>query len=88
VHPNYYGKTKAGKTTLDNLNTEIEDKSAPSLKKLINSPGTVTPADRVALSFLFANIFLRNPPHISKWACDVITSANKIDEMVKQTSEG
>ena len=88
VHPNYYGKNKASKTTLDKLNTGIENTSAPSLDKLIKKPEAITLADRVSLSFLFANIFVRNPVHIRKWSDAIIAAANKIDEMARQTHGG
>lgn len=88
VHPNYYGKNKASKTTLDELNTEIENRSALSLEKLINNPVTFTPTDRVSLSFLLANMFVRNPVRIREWSDAIIAAANKIDEMDRQTHGG
>lgn len=88
VHPNYYGKNKASETTLDELNTKIENKSARSLEKLINNPETFTPTDRVSLSFLLANMFFRNPVRIKEWSDAIVAAANEIDEAARQTHGG
>jgi hypothetical protein len=85
VHRDYYGKSKTSKTTLDELNTAIENRSAPSLDRLINSPKTFTPTDRVSLSFLLANMFVRNPVRIKEWSNAIVAAVNKIDETARQT---
>lgn len=88
VHTNYYGKNKASKTTLDELNTEMENRSAPSLEKLINNPETFTSTDRVSISFLLANMFVRNPVCIKEWSDAIVAAANEIDEAARQTHGG
>lgn len=63
----YYGKNTRTKKTIDNsINKEIEDKGAPAYQKLITDPSTITWCDWLNLSYLFANLFIRNPKIIEE----------------------
>ena len=96
VHQDYYGRNKAARKPLDDLNKYIEDKGAPSFTKLIKDIGSITDYDCYVLSFVFANIFVRIPAHIEEWrdamfkATDEInTRAEKmIDRLISASLEG
>jgi hypothetical protein len=81
VQRDYYGIDVAGRETLDSLNSYIEGKAAPSLKKLISNPKTITEYDWVVLSFLFANFAVRNPASIEEWRAAFLDAAKKVNAM-------
>jgi hypothetical protein len=79
VHQDYYGRNKAARKPLDDLNKYIEDKGAPSFTKLIKDIGSITDYDWYVLSFVFANIFVRNPAHIEEWRDTVLEGTDEIN---------
>jgi len=96
VHQDYYGRNKADKKPLDELNKYIESKGAPSYTMLITDIKSITDYDWYVLSFVFANIFVRTPAHIEEWRDAVLkgtdeinTKAEKmVDRLISASLEG
>jgi len=96
VHQDYYGRNKAARKPLDELNKYIENKGAPSFTKLFKDIKSITDYDWYVLSFVFANIFVRTPAHIEEWRDAVLkgtgainTKAEKmIDRLISASLEG
>lgn len=74
VHQDYYGRNKAERKPLDELNQYIESEGSPSYTRLIKDIKSITDYDWYVLSFVFANIFVRTPAHIEEWR-DVMRKA-------------
>lgn len=96
VHQDYYGRNKAERKPLDELNKYIESEGAPSYTRLITDIKSITDYDWYVLSFVFANIFVRTPAHIEEWRDAVLkgtdeinTKAEKmIDRLISASLEG
>jgi hypothetical protein len=87
VQKDYYGRNKATQKPLDDLNSYIEDNGAPSFKKLIRSPKTCTQYDWFVLSYLFANLFVRNPAVIEEWRATALKAAARVNAMAEKMIE-
>ena len=62
VRSNYYGRPDDDSILpLDRLNSVIENEAAPILKRLMVDVATINRSDWINLSYLFANMQLRNP---------------------------
>ena len=81
VHPDYYGRAKNEGFSLDEYNTLIENEAAPSLRKLTQDPGSLMARDWGALSYLFANLYVRTPAQIEetrRWELEVGAWMNEL----------
>lgn len=96
VHQDYYGRNKAERKPLDELNKYIESEGSPSYTRLITDIKSITDYDWYVLSFVFANIFVRTPAHIEEWrdallkaTDDINTKAEKmIDKLISASLDG
>lgn len=61
VHIDYYGGPSDDLDFLDNMNSAIENRAAPVLKRLVRDITSITQGDWITLSYYFANIYVRTP---------------------------
>ena len=85
--PYYYGKGGKEKIFLDNQNLSVEKEIAPSFRKSINSPETCSQNDWFALSYLFANLFVRNPANIQELRAVELEATAKLNAIARKMIE-
>jgi len=87
MQKDYYGRNKAAREPLDDLNSYVEDKGAPSFMNLIRSPKTITQYDWLVLSYLFANLFVRNPAVIEEWRAAALKATARVNAVAEKMTD-
>lgn len=87
VRVDYYGRPEDERKALDEINKVIEREGAPALDKLINESKALTASDWSSLSYLFANLFVRNPITIDTMKYSFLSDVQQVNEMAKRMVE-
>jgi hypothetical protein len=96
VHQDYYGRNKAERESLDELNKYIESEGSHPYMRLTTDIESISDYDWYVLSFVFANLFVRTPANIEEWrgimhkaTSALNTIAEKmIDRLISASLEG
>lgn len=83
----YFGKDIGQRKTIDRINSNIESRVAPIFKKLIYNPGGITSTDWIALSFLFANFFVRSSATIEEMRTAHLILSDRVNIMSNRMME-
>ncbi len=83
----YFGKNIRQRKTIDKINSNIENRVAPIFRNLISNPRGIKSTDWIALSFLFANLFVRSSATIEEMRTTHLSFVDQVNTMSNRMME-